>query len=161
VNPGIIYAQVKGFGEGSPYEKNLAFDMIAQACGGTMSINRRAGRAADQAGPVARRHRHRPMTMAISILGAPLRAPRDGAGKAPPGRDAGCDAGITSGSPFQAQAASGQAARAQRLRAAQTAVAPAGIFPCAPGGPNDWVYVFARQVDHWHRLPEGCWAARI
>src|SRR5260370_28254610 len=38
VNPGIIYAQVKGFGEGSPYEKNLAFDMIAQACGGTMSI---------------------------------------------------------------------------------------------------------------------------
>ena len=36
--PGIIYCQVKGFGEGSPYEKNLAFDMIAQACGGTMSI---------------------------------------------------------------------------------------------------------------------------
>ena len=33
LNPGIIYAQVKGFGEGSPYEKNLAFDMIAQAAG--------------------------------------------------------------------------------------------------------------------------------
>ena len=38
LNPGIIYGQVKGFGEGSPYENNLAFDMIAQACGGTMSI---------------------------------------------------------------------------------------------------------------------------
>src|SRR5574337_65268 len=38
LNPGIIYAQVKGFGEGSPYEKNLAFDMIAQAAGGTMAI---------------------------------------------------------------------------------------------------------------------------
>ena len=38
LNPAIIYGQVKGFGEGSPYEKNLAFDMIAQACGGTMSI---------------------------------------------------------------------------------------------------------------------------
>src|SRR5580704_12785319 len=38
LNPGIIYAQVKGFGGGSPYEKNLAFDMIAQAAGGTMSI---------------------------------------------------------------------------------------------------------------------------
>src|SRR6202051_3992779 len=38
LNPSIIYAQVKGFGEGSPYEKNLAFDMIAQACGGTFSV---------------------------------------------------------------------------------------------------------------------------
>src|SRR5579859_5778463 len=34
LNPGIVYAQVKGFGEGSPYEHNLAFDMIAQASGG-------------------------------------------------------------------------------------------------------------------------------
>ena len=38
INPGIIYAQIKGFGEGSPFEKNLAFDMIAQACGGTFSV---------------------------------------------------------------------------------------------------------------------------
>ena len=38
INPGIIYAQIKGFGEGSPYEKNLSFDMIAQAAGGTFSV---------------------------------------------------------------------------------------------------------------------------
>jgi formyl-CoA transferase len=38
LNPGIIYAQVKGFGEGRPFEHNLAFDMIAQACGGTFSV---------------------------------------------------------------------------------------------------------------------------
>jgi crotonobetainyl-CoA:carnitine CoA-transferase CaiB-like acyl-CoA transferase len=31
-------------------------------------------------------------------------------------------------------------------------VAPSGIFPCAPGGPNDWIYVFARPREHWHRL---------
>jgi formyl-CoA transferase len=30
-------SSLPGFGEGSSYEKNLAFDMIAQACGGTMS----------------------------------------------------------------------------------------------------------------------------
>jgi formyl-CoA transferase len=38
INPGIIYCQVKGFGSGSPYEKCLAFDMIAQAAGGTFSV---------------------------------------------------------------------------------------------------------------------------
>src|SRR5260370_23514767 len=40
LNPGIIYAQVKGFGTGSPHEKHLAFDMIAQATGGGMSTTR-------------------------------------------------------------------------------------------------------------------------
>src|SRR5271154_7369038 len=69
LNPGIIYAQVKGFGEGSPYEKNLAFDMIAQACGGTFSVT------GDRDGPPTRPgislgDTGTGMTMAITILGA-------------------------------------------------------------------------------------------
>src|SRR5260370_8312186 len=44
INPSIIYAQVKGFGDGSPYEKGLSFDPIAQAAGGAMSTTaERAG----------------------------------------------------------------------------------------------------------------------
>src|SRR5438270_7561559 len=34
LNPRLIYAQVKGFGDGSPYAHNLACDMIAQAARG-------------------------------------------------------------------------------------------------------------------------------
>ena len=38
INPHIIYAQVKGFGDGRRYEKGLSFDPIAQAAGGAMGV---------------------------------------------------------------------------------------------------------------------------
>src|SRR5215475_13601900 len=44
LTPKIIYCSVQGFGVGSPYEKNLAFDMIAQATGGAMSVTGDADR---------------------------------------------------------------------------------------------------------------------
>jgi formyl-CoA transferase len=149
INPGIIYAQVKGFGEGSPYEKHLAFDMIAQACGGTMSITGEPDGPPIKPGP-SLGDTGTGMLMAISVLGALYERRATGQGRRL--QVAMQDAMLHYiRIAFQAQAASGQPARRNGSRSA-TAVAPAGIFPCAPGGPNDWVYVFARQVDHWHRL---------
>jgi len=52
INPSIIYAQVKGFGEGSPFEHNLAFDMIAQAAGAPSASP--ATRTARRPGPASR-----------------------------------------------------------------------------------------------------------
>src|SRR3974390_875576 len=69
LNPRIIYAQVKGFGEGSPYEQNLAFDMIAQACGGTMSITGEPDGPPIKPGP-SLGDTGTGMLLAISILGA-------------------------------------------------------------------------------------------
>ena len=80
LNPGIIYAQIKGFGEGSPFEKNLSFDMIAQACGGTFSVT------GDADGPPTRPgisigDTGTGMVMAITILGALYERRESGQGR--------------------------------------------------------------------------------
>src|SRR6516162_7833138 len=67
LNPRLVYAQVKGFGQGSPYENNLAFDMIAH--GGTMAITgERDGRPC-KPGPTLG-DTGTGMLLAIGILGA-------------------------------------------------------------------------------------------
>src|SRR5258707_4255517 len=80
LNPGIVYCQVKGFGTGSPYEKNLAFDMIAQAAGGPTSVTGYGDRAPVKPGP-SFGDTGTGMLMAISILGALYKRPETGQGR--------------------------------------------------------------------------------
>src|SRR6266498_3214476 len=90
INPGIIYCQVKGFGTGSPYEKSLAFDMIAQAAGGPISVTGEGDRAPVKTRPELRRYRHRHAD-GDQHPGRALPADQDWPGAAPAGGDAGCD----------------------------------------------------------------------
>ena len=150
LNPGIIYAQVKGFGEGSPYERNLAFDMIAQACGGTMSVTGEADGPPCKPGP-SLGDTGTGMLMCISILGALYERRASGQGRRL--QVAMQDAMLHyMRFPFQVQAQTGKRAGRSGGKSLAGGVAPSGIFPCAPGGPNDWIYVFARPREHWHRL---------
>src|SRR5256884_6315697 len=80
INPNIIYAQVKGFGAGSPYEKGLSFDPIAQAAGGAMSITgERDGRPV-KPGPTIG-DTGTGMLMAFSIVSALFDRMRTGKGR--------------------------------------------------------------------------------
>src|SRR6202165_1589399 len=80
INPGIIYCQVKGFGEGSPYETNLAFDMIAQATGGTISVTGEKGRQPLKPGTSLGDTGTR-RTMAIAVLAALRKRDKTGEGR--------------------------------------------------------------------------------
>ncbi len=152
LNPGVIYCQVKGFGEGSPYEKNLAFDMIAQACGGTMSITgERDGRPL-KPGP-SLGDTGTGMLLAVSILGALFRRSRTGKGEHL--QVAMQDAMLHYiRIAFAAQYRTGKPA----MRAADSSVSntppPMGTFPCKGGGSNDYVYIFTARAnpEHWRRL---------
>ena len=151
LNPRIIYCQVKGFGEGSPYEKNLAFDMIAQAAGGPMSVTGEPGRPPVKPGP-SFGDTGTGMLMAISILGALYRRDRTGKGRRL--QVAMQDAMIHyMRVPFSRQAKSGKAVERGGAKIAG-APPPCNVYPCKPGGPNDYVYVFTSRAnpEHWTRL---------
>ncbi len=154
INPSIIYCQVKGFGEGSPYEKNLAFDMIAQACGGTMSITgERDGRPL-KPGP-SLGDTGTGMLLAISILGALYR--RKETGKGDHLQVAMQDAMLHYiRIAFAAQNRNGNTQAAGRAADSSVSGAnpPMGTFRTKGGGLNDRVYVFTSRAnpDHWRRL---------
>ncbi|MCB1740663.1 MAG: CoA transferase, partial [Gammaproteobacteria bacterium] len=152
LNPGIIYAQVKGFGEGSPFEKNLSFDMIAQACGGTFSVT------GDADGPPTRPgitigDTGTGMLMAITILGALYRRRESGEGHRL--QVAMQDAMLHyMRVNFATQGLTGKAAERGGSKVPGVTNAPMGLYPCAPGGPNDYVYIMTSRAnpEHWDRL---------
>src|SRR5437868_8054642 len=140
LNPRLVYAQVKGFGEGSPYENNLAFDMIAQACGGTMAITgERDGRPC-KPGPTLG-DTGTGMLLAIGILGALYQRHTTGEGRRLQIAMQDAQLQYTRGA-FVQHARSGEPAMRNGAKSLAGGMAPSGIYPCKPGGPNVYVYVF-------------------
>jgi formyl-CoA transferase len=153
LNPGIVYCQVKGFGAGSPYEKNLAFDMIAQAAGGPTSVTGYGDRPPVKPGP-SFGDTGTGMLMAVSILAALRKRDRTGNGQRL--QVAMQDAMIHyMRVPFSRTQLSGQAQlRGGSDRSQPGGLVPSALYPCKPGGPNDYVYVFTSRAnpEHWTRL---------
>src|SRR5262245_59316933 len=152
LNPGIIYAQVKGFGEGSPFEQNLCFDMIAQACGGTFSVT------GDKNGPPMRPgisvgDTGTGMLMAITILSALYKRRQTGEGHRL--QVAMQDAMLHyMRINFATQGLTGKAAERGGSKVPGVSNAPMGLYPCTPGGSNDYVYIMTSRAnpEHWNRL---------
>jgi formyl-CoA transferase len=152
LNPGIIYCQVKGFGEGSPFEGNLAFDMIAQACGGTMSVTGEKGRMPVKPG-ISIGDTGTGMLMAITILSALYKRRETGEGHRlqVAMQDAMLHYMRTN---FSTQRRTGKAVGRAGGKVPGITNAPSGLYPCKGGGPNDWVYVMTSRAnpEHWSRL---------
>ena len=152
INPGIIFCQIQGFGTGSKYESGLAFDMIAQAAGGMISVTGEADRPPVKPGP-SFGDTGTGMLMAVTILGALYERQRTGQGKRlqVAMQDAMLHYMRTC---FAAQARTGKAAPRRGGKTAGGNNSPSGLYPCHPGGPNDWVYITTSRgnPEHWGRL---------
>ena len=152
LNPGIIYCQIKGFGEGSPYEKGLAFDMIAQACGGPISVTGEPGRAPLKPGP-SFGDTGTGMLMASTLIAALYRRRETGEGARLQlaMQDAMLHYMRTC---FATQARTGRPAPRRGAKSVAANNVPSGLYPCKPEGANDYVYITTSRAnpEHWRRL---------
>ncbi len=153
INPGIIFCQIKGFGTGSPYEKGLAFDMIAQACGGLMSIT------GEEDGPPCKPgatigDTGTGMLMAISILGAYVRRMRTGQGEHLQLAMQDSILHYIRNAFTYMERTDGAPAPRAGSKTVGGGNPPIGVYPCKGGGPNDYVYIYtsAANPEHWTRL---------
>ncbi len=152
INPRIIYCQVKGFASGSPHAKGLAFDMIAQAAGGPISVTGEPGRPPVKPG-LSFGDTGTGMLMAATILGALHERNRTGVGRRL--EIAMQDAMVHyMRTCFATMARTGKPAQRRGAKPSAGNNSPAGLYPCKGGGPNDYMYLTTSRAnpEHFTRL---------
>ncbi len=151
LNPRIIYATVKGFGKGSPYEKNLAFDMIAQAAGGVMSITGEADGRPIKPG-VTLGDTGTGLHAVIGVLAALFQ--RTVTGKGQKVEVAMQDAMVNYCRIAYSRQLMTNKACERNGNSVVLGNAPCEVFKCKPGGHNDYVFIYTSRAtnSHWENL---------
>jgi formyl-CoA transferase len=126
--------------------------MIAQACGGNMAITGEPDGRPCRPGPTLG-DTGTGMLMTIAVLAALFERNATGRGRRLQVAMQDAQLNYTRGA-FIMHARTGQPPGRNGARGAFGGPPPADIYPCKPGGPNDWVYVFNshNNPEHWRRL---------
>ena len=154
INPRAVYASIKGFDQEGPNGPYPAFDMIAQATGGAVSITgERDGRPLKPG--VTLGDTGAGLHCAIGVLGALMQRQRTGRGQRV--QVAMQEAVMNFGRiAFAAQAMRGRAAHRDGNQSLLGSTSPSELYPCKGGGPNDYCFIYTtRSGSHqWDRLLE-------
>jgi formyl-CoA transferase len=144
VHPAVIYATIKGFGTTGPYSAFKCFDRVAQAAGGAASVT------GEEDGPpilpgATFGDTGTGVHTALGIVSAYIQRLRTGKGQVV---EVAMQEVIAT---FMREPMSHRERRPSPIgRRGNRTVAPSDMYPCAPGGPNDYIYVFvvtSRMLD--------------
>jgi formyl-CoA transferase len=152
INPRIVYATIKGFGPGSPYENFLSFDMIAQATGGIMSITGEPdGRPIKPGTTVG--DTGTGLHCAIGILAALYQCRQTGQGQLV---QVAMQDAMTNYCriAYATQARDNAPCPRTGNQVVLGTTAPSDSYRCKGDGPNDYVYIYSSRAGNaqWERL---------
>jgi formyl-CoA transferase len=154
LNPRMIYVQIKGFAADGPYGDFLSFDPIGQAAGGAVSLTGDPSASPIKPGPTIG-DTGTGLHAAIGVLAALHQRERTGGGQRI--QVAMQDAVINyCRISFSRQLLTGQAGERWGNQSQLGLTAPSNVYPCMPGGPNDYVFIYTTRAGnhHWDRLLE-------
>jgi crotonobetainyl-CoA:carnitine CoA-transferase CaiB-like acyl-CoA transferase len=152
INPGIIYCRIKGFSPDSPQGKGLAFDMIAQAAGGPISVTGYPDQPPVKPG-LSFGDTGTGMLMSATILGALHERNRTGKGRL-------LELAMQEAmihymrTCFATMMRTGKPAQRRGAKPSAGNNSPAGLYPCKGAGPNDYLYLTTSRAnpEHYSRL---------
>jgi formyl-CoA transferase len=154
INPRIIYAQIKGFAPESPYGEYPAFDMIAQATGGAVSITGESDGRPLKPGPTIG-DTGTGLHCSIGILAALHQRMRTGRGQRV--QVAMQEAVINfCRMAFAAQLMFDKTTPRNGNQSLLGGTSPSELYPCKGGGPNDYCFIYVSRAGdkQWRRLLE-------
>ena len=150
-NPRLIYAQVKGFAEDSPYRDFPCFDPIAQGFSGGSSITGEPDGLPMKPGPDVG-DTGTGMMLAQAILAALYQREQDGLGQrlqVAMTDQAATFMRIHYGWPIDRQM---DTPRFGNRPPFLVTTAPSDIYPCPPFGPSDYVHIHCGSDRQWERM---------
>ncbi len=147
-HPGIIYAQIKGFGGSGPYAEYKSYDMIAQAAAGTFSVTGEFDGPPMLPGPTTA-DSGTGVQLAVAILAAVIQRMRTGEGQQ---IEISMQEAMTYFMRTRISFASDFGEQVVPRIGNTMGSSPTGLYPCKPFGANDYAYLITVTNRHWDHL---------
>jgi formyl-CoA transferase len=145
LNPRLIYLTIKGFGTYGPYSKFKSFDPIAQAAGGALAVTGFPGSPPLRPGPTIG-DTGTGIHAACGVLAAYIQRERTGKGQKV---EVSMQEAVLNYVRVPMRRSYLTHQPSPRVGNRLGVAVPADIYRCAPGGPNDYVYLFCSTVEMW------------
>ena len=148
LHPPLIYATIKGFGTYGPYAGYKCFDTIAQAAGGALSVTGFPDSPPCAPGPTLG-DTGTGVHAAVGVLAAVVQRYQTGVGQKV---EVAMQDAVVNFMRVRMLSQYLTNTPVARMGNSVPQLVPIDLYPCAPGGPNDYVYIFLTTLEMWHAL---------